>query len=77
MFELGCGITKNTCIDTWSKWGIGSGIRISDNRLLLKVCRHIFWNVIDGNAKVELQLSACYGDSREYEPPVYSDSDEL
>ena len=77
VFEVGCGITKIECIDTWSTWGIGPGIKISDNSLLLKICRHIFWNVIDGNAKVELQLSACYGGSPEYEPPVYSNGDEL
>jgi hypothetical protein len=70
-FELGCATTKHKCIVTWST------ITDSVNNSLLRVCCHIFRNMIDRNAKLELQVCACYGDYTEGEPPFDGNGDEL
>ena len=67
VFELSCG----QCIDTWST------SKNPENSSLLGICCRIIRNVIDRNAKVELQLCACYGDYPEDEPPFDGNDDEL
>ena len=67
VFEFGCG----QCIDTWST------SNNPENSLVLRICCHVFWNVIDRNAKVELQLCACYGDYPEDETPFDGNDGEL
>ena len=63
---FGCG----QCIDIWST------IKNPETSSWLIICCRIFRNVIDRNAKVELQLGACY---RDYpaEPPFDDNGDKL
>jgi hypothetical protein len=76
VFELGCAMAKNQCIDasSWLRRGAESGIASS---LLLIMGRVILWNLMDRIAKVELHLCACHGYKPNVEPPVYGKDDEL
>ena len=76
-FELGCGSTKNECLDAWSMRGIDSSLESFYGGLLLIIARDVFRNVINRRAKVELHLCACNGDNPGNELPIYANDDEL
>lgn len=76
-FELGCGSTKNDCIEAWSMRGVASAIGDSYDGLTLIIARDIFWNVVDRIAKVELHLCACHSDNPGDESSFDGDNGEL
>ena len=76
VFELGCGITKDKCIDAWSISGIESAIKLLE-RILLMTGRVIVLSMMHRSAEAELQLCACHSDNPCNEPPFYGNDDQL
>src|SRR5258706_9614018 len=76
-FELGCGPTKNHCIDAWSTRGPPPAIGNTYRALILIIARDISRNVINRTAEVELHLCACHGDNPDDESSLHANNYEL
>ena len=77
LFELGCGPTKNDCLEARSTRGVVSAIGDIYGGLTMVIARDISRDVINRIAKVELQLCACHGDNPVDESPLHGNDDEL